>query len=405
MKIVIVNSFYYPDEPGGAERSVRILAESLVGVGHDVSVICLGAERATAQIGGVAVTRLPIRNSYLPSAHGSDRATMQRLVWHARDTYNSAAAADVAALLHQFRPDVLHTNNLSGFSVAVWRAARQLGIRIVHTTRDFYLLCPRTTMMRGGLVCEGPCRSCFPFVWHRRNASSQVDHLVGISQFMVALHRRNGYFRDVPATVIYNPYDPPSTLVPPPTTRHAGIVLGYLGRLAPSKGLELLIDAFMLVNRRHAGSRLLIAGSGANDYVTGLQRRALDASVEFVGQMSPENFFPMVDVTVVPSVWNEPLGRVVIESFAFARPVVATPVGGIPELIRGAAGTMARSTTADDLASAISAQIGQDASIAREAAAEEAKRFTSRVLVDNYDNVYRGVHAGMIRRKSSQPTH
>lgn len=389
MKIVIVNSFYYPDEPGGAERSVRILAESLVGAGHDVSVICLGAERATAQISGVAVMRLPIRNSYLPSAHGSDRATMQRLVWHARDTHNSAAAADVAALLRQLRPDVLHTNNLSGFSVAVWRAARELGIRIAHTTRDFYLLCPRTTMMRGGSVCDGPCRSCYPFVWHRRNACSQVDHLVGISQFMVTLHHRNGYFPDVPATVIYNSYDPPRTSVLPPIGR-AGTVLGFLGRLAPSKGVELLIDAFVQVNRRHAGSRLLIAGSGANDYVFGLKRRALEAPVEFVGEMSPEDFFPMVDVTVVPSIWNEPLGRVVIESFAFARPVVATPVGGIPELIRGAAGTIARSTTADDLASAISTQIGRDASIAREAAAEEAKRFTSRVLVDNYDRVYRG---------------
>ena len=217
---------------------------------------------------------------------------------------------------------------------------------------------------------------------------------------MVALHTRNGYFPGVPASVIYNPYDPPTTPVPPPTGR-AGTVLGYLGRLAPSKGVDLMIDAFALIIRRHAGSRLLIAGSGASDYVEGLKLRAKGLQVEFVGQMSPDDFFPLVDVTVVPSVWNEPLGRVVIESFAFARPVVATPVGGIPELVRGAAGTMARSTSVNDLASAMDVQIGQDASTARAAAAEEAKRFTSRVLVDTYDRVYRGIHASMVRLDSS----
>ncbi|MBK8151403.1 MAG: glycosyltransferase, partial [Acidobacteria bacterium] len=147
MKIALLNSCYYPDEPGGAERSVRILAESLVGAGHTVSVICLGKARETTEVGGVRVERIPIRNGYLPSEHGGDRGAIQRVVWHVRDTHNSAAAHDIAVLLHQFRPDVLHTNNLSGFSVSVWKAARDLGIRIMHTTRDFYLLCPRSTMM------------------------------------------------------------------------------------------------------------------------------------------------------------------------------------------------------------------------------------------------------------------
>ena len=126
---------------------------------------------------------------------------------------------------------------------------------------------------------------------------------------------------------------------------------------------------------------MLIAGSGTSHYVAELERRAHGLPVEFVGRMSPDWFFPKVDITVVPSVWNEPLGRVVIESFAFERPVVATPVGGIPELIRSAAGTLALSTTADDFADAIRTQIGQDETTARRAAAEAAKRFSSQSLV------------------------
>lgn len=395
MKIALLNSYYYPDEPGGAERSVRILAESLVGAGHEVSVICLGRKRQTTEIGGVRVARIPIRNSYLPSEHGGDRGTVQRVVWHVRDTYNRAAARDVAELLHQVRPDVLHTNNLSGFSVATWSAARDLGIRIVHTTRDFYLLCPRATMMRGDTVCDSPCSTCAPFVWRRRSATPKVDHLVGISQFIVDLHRRNGYFQNVPSSVIYNPYDRPvATETVPSEHTHTEIVLGYLGRLAPSKGVGALIEAFAQVSRRDSTTRLLIAGSGTGKYVAELEGLARGLPVEFVGRMQPECFFRKVDITVVPSVWNEPLGRVVIESFAFGRPVVATPVGGIPELIHGAAGTLALSTTADDLAVAITAQIGKDAPASTRAAEEAAKRFSSRSLVHDYEIVYREACGG-----------
>lgn len=350
-RIALLNSYYYPEERGGAERSVRILAEGLVRLGHTVTVLALDGRHgdAPAWHNGVRIERLPIRNAYLPSEVGGDVGGVARLAWHVRDSYNLRAQSDIAAALRRCGARLLHSNNLSGFSVAAWAAARGLGLPVVHTTRDFYLQCPRTTMMKGEHACERPCASCQPFAWPRRLASPRIQHVVGISRFMLERHQRNGYFDGVPASVIYNSYDGPAA----PELRAPGaeLVLGFIGRLVPAKGVELLLQAF---RRLHAAAgdgalRLLIAGDGHPDYLAALRQQAAGLPVEFLGQVNPAAFFPRVDVTVAPSVWNEPLGRVVIESMAFGKPVVVTPVGGMPELIAPGAGMVVQAVSADAL--------------------------------------------------------
>ncbi|RZT01901.1 Glycosyltransferase involved in cell wall bisynthesis [Duganella sp. CF402] len=350
MKIALLNSYYYPEERGGAERSVRILAEGLVGLGHEVTVLALGDAAAAPQShNGVNIRRLSIRNAYLPSEVGGDVGAVSRLVWHARDSYNLGARADVRATLKASGAQVLHTNNLSGFSVAAWSAAHALGLPVVHTTRDFYLQCPRTTMMKGEHSCARPCGSCAPFAWPRRMVSQRIQHVVGISRFMLERHQQNDYFDGVPASVIYNSYDGPAA----PELRAPGaeLVLGFIGRLVPAKGVELLLQAF---RRLHADAsqgalRLLIGGEGHPDYVAELRRQAEGLPVDFLGHVNPPTFFPRVDVTVAPSVWNEPLGRVVIESMSFGKPVVVTPVGGMPELVAPGAGLVLPEVSADAL--------------------------------------------------------
>ena len=55
--------------------------------------------------------------------------------------------------------------------------------------------------------------------------------------------------------------------------------------------------------------------------------------IEYLGYVDSSKFFEMIDVLIVPSLWNEPFGRVVIESILHSKPVIASNVGGIPELL------------------------------------------------------------------------
>ncbi|MBQ1783109.1 MAG: glycosyltransferase family 4 protein [Gammaproteobacteria bacterium] len=350
MHIVMINSYYHPNEPGGAERSVRGLAEALVGLGHQVTVIALGEQRKSYLVQGVEVEQLPIRNRYLPLGRGHDGG-VGKLRWHARDSYNAAAGSDIGQLLQRLRPDVVHSHNLGGFSVAAWAAVKRLGLPLVHTTRDFYLLCPKTTMQgRGGCSCSSPCMTCLPFAWPRLRASRLVDHVVGISEFILRRHRDNHYFPNAGHSVIYNSYDPPAV-----EFRAPGEVvrLGYIGRLAPAKGLDMLIDAMAMLVERACRVELYIAGEGDDAYVAQLHAKSASLPIRFIGHQQPAAFFKEIDIAVVPSIWNEPLGRVVIEAMANGKPVVATPVGGIPELIIPDCGVLAPDTDAASFVSAV----------------------------------------------------
>lgn len=392
MKIVILNSFYSPDEPGGAERSVRILAESLFHSGHDVYVICLGRNRMSSELNGVRIERFPISNSYLPIDQDSKKG-LEKLFWHARDSYNLSAANALQEFFSKVKPDVLHTNNLSGFSVSVWALAKKLNIPVVHTTRDFYLMCPKTTMMNGANGCNSSCGKCLPFSLPRKMASRSVDHVVGISKFILGKHQSNGLFSGVNSSVIYNSFEAPTTPFRPLGNE---IQIGFIGRLVPEKGVELLIDAFQKLSSQGLNAKLFIAGEGKSEYVESLKDRTRDLKVAFLGKVRPDDFFPMLDLTVAPSVWSEPLGRVVIESIGYGKPVVATPVGGMPELFAEGTGLVANGVDVESLVNAIQdviQMLKNDALAVYSSAIEHAKKFELSAISDSYTSVYKSVMA------------
>lgn len=328
MKIAILNTLYHPYKIGGAEVSVQLLAESLVDRGHSVSVITLHDATGSSldHLNGVTLYRLPLRNVYWPFAGNPGRP--MRLLWHLIDIYNPLARADVSRLLEQIQPDILHTNNLAGFSVAVWDAARTRGIPVIHTSRDYYLIHPNCMLYAANRNQDPNSLPCRLFSFIKKWRSQHISHYVGISNHVRALHKKQGYFRGIPAEVIYNPVTQPALSEHDAAT---GLVtLGYMGRIEPAKGIE---TALQVCQRLGPGYRLLVAGSGDASYMTKLQTTFADLNIDWLGHVSPERFFPAIDILLMPSQWAEPLGRVVLEANSHGVPVVGSRSGGIPEII------------------------------------------------------------------------
>jgi glycosyltransferase involved in cell wall biosynthesis len=69
------------------------------------------------------------------------------------DIYNPLMAWEVKKIIDREQPDLVHTHNLQGFSVAAWKVVKKRGLPLVHTMHDYYLLCPRNTMFGGGRNC------------------------------------------------------------------------------------------------------------------------------------------------------------------------------------------------------------------------------------------------------------
>ncbi|BCX08138.1 MAG: hypothetical protein KatS3mg066_1997 [Fischerella sp.] len=131
-------------------------------------------------------------------------------------------------------------------------------------------------------------------------------------------------------------------------------VLSYVGRLDKDKGLETLIGAFSLLVKSGINAKLLIAGNPilhfaadgkehpeeGEKYKRSLKQLSIDLGIEknvdFLGHVADTvSLYQVSDVTVLPSQWSEPFGRVIIESMACGTPVVASRIGGIPEILTG----------------------------------------------------------------------
>jgi glycosyltransferase involved in cell wall biosynthesis len=335
VKVAFISSLYHPNGIGGAEVTVRLIAEGLVRAGHAATVISLapdGIERVGEE-GGVRTVYLPLANLYWQ--HGPVRRGLAaKLAWHLVEGYNPVMGRRLRRVLAVEQPDVVHAHNIEGFSAAAWTAARRLGLPVVQTVHDYYLACPRCTMLRGQRNCVGQCADCRLLTGARRALSDIPAAVTAVSQRVLQRLSRAGLFAGVSRQVVipgcnHAMADPPPRADLPPGTR---LRLGYFGRLEPViKGLELLLDAVATLPEDRV--LLRIGGRGSDPFVADLRARHGGRNVEFLGFTDPATFFAGIDLLVVPSLWEDPLPRVVHEAFAFGVPVLGADVGGLPEMI------------------------------------------------------------------------
>lgn len=329
MKILFFNELYTPFKTGGAEVSTQLLAEGLVQLGHDVMVCTTCNKNSERYVNGVHVVYIKIKNIYWPYEK-KKHSSLLSFIWHIIDINNILYRQAFDNVFHSFKPDVIHTSNLSGFSCYVWKIAFSFKIPIVHTIRDYYLMCLKCTMFKN-LECNSQCKECRLFSYVKKRLSHNVNAVVGISKFVLNKHLQNKYFTNAKIkSVINNPVG--NGAVSNWKKVKTGNI-GYIGSISSSKGVDLLVKAFSSIKSNEY--KLLIAGNGNNEYIKYLKSLSNKDNIEFVGFVRSTDFFKNIDLLVVPSQWQEPFGRVVIEAISNGIPVIASKKGGITEILEG----------------------------------------------------------------------
>lgn len=395
MKILAFSTFYYPHEVGGAEKSTRLVLEALSQKGHECHVVTLGNTNEQHEYRDVQIKRTKIDNIYLPTGRGEKRNWIAKALWHAIDSWNPITFYKVKKLIETIRPDIVYTNNISGFSPSIWSACKTTGTPFVHTPRDFYLLCINSTMTRTGCQCTSQCISCRILTTIKRKQSNHIDHIAAISDFTVDTHRAANSLTASKSLTVYNPVEIENKHQSSECANHELLKIGYIGRLDRTKGLEELIAAVKTMSSTHA-TKLAIAGSGDPEYTEKIKQMCLgfEKTISIIGHQKPADFFPNIDILVVPSTWNEPLGRVVIEAFSYGKPVVATHVGGIPEVAQG----LAAITISDNSPQAIirgvaemQERIHNHSENVRNAAHEEAQKYSTQRVANNIEQYFNSI--------------
>jgi glycosyltransferase involved in cell wall biosynthesis len=293
----------------------RTLAED-----HDV-VLFSGA---AASPDGIECLRLPA----LPELGGGE-SQVRKAIWHLRDQWLPAVHRELERGLSTFAPDVVHSHHPQGLSGAVFTAIAASGVPHVHTAHDANALCARITMTRDGRYCGGRCARCVVQRQVRpRLLARGLNRLIAPSDYFRELHVSAGIIGADRALTIRQGAAAGTERVR--GGANGDVALGFIGALAPHKGLPTLLRAFEEGPRDW---RLRIAGRGPlEDAVRAWSTR--DPRVDYVGPVGngdKDSFLDSLDVLVIPSEYEENAPLVAVEAAVRGLPAVVSDRGGLPE--------------------------------------------------------------------------
>jgi glycosyltransferase involved in cell wall biosynthesis len=327
MRILMITD--WPALEGGTERHVGLLRESLATAGDEVRLLTSGVGSAA---GGSA--------EYV--AYGSDRRVEQV----ALQVWNPSATRTVRRALREFEPHAVHLNMfLPYLSPAVLGPLRTVPTLVL--VHDYKPICPTgTKMLPDGADCTNPAgRVCWqggcislpralrdaPRYGILRAGLRAVDRVQTLSRLMQEMLARSGISADR--------VDPPVPMPAPRFVRRpaAEPLFVYAGRLAPVKGVDVLVRALARLLERVPTARLRILGDGRDRQAiqTLAAELGVDDAVSFRFGMDPrwQAELSSAWALVAPSVYREPLGLVAVEAIVHGVPVIASEGGGFAETI------------------------------------------------------------------------
>lgn len=327
MRILIFAEIYYPDIMGGGEFSTKQMTEGLAKKGHEVTVYCLGKNTREEEINGVLVKRKYLRglSEHFSGLAKNDPSTdafslFEKIIRKRADLYPDRSWYEYyRSVIMKEDPDVVHTASPMSYlgRMNLWKAAYDLGIPVSHVCRGPNLL---TLNFPGGVSdTYNRCRNA--------RASMYLTALAAPSRYMLDIHNRAGIRGQRFNEVIYNAVDFDPILPGKELVEKKENMILYAGELSEKKGIRTLIRAAEGLG----GTVLLLIGEGE---LSG--RIKISEKVEAAGWMEREELYACMQrakAVILPSKWDEPFGRILMEAICNGTVAIGSDRGGIPEVL------------------------------------------------------------------------
>lgn len=380
MKIGIVCPYSW-DVPGGVQFHIRDLADHLIRLGHEVSVLAPADDD----------TPLP---PYVVSAGRAVPVPYNGSV--ARLNFGFLSAARVRRWLHDGTFDVIHIHEPASPSLGLlscWAAQGPI-VATFHTSN------PRSRAMIAAYPILQPAlekiRARIAVSEYARR--TLVEHLGGDAVVIP-----NGVDVDFFARAKPNPewQSEEARGTAEEGKGRAGGTIGFIGRIdEPRKGLPVLMKALPKILAERPGTRLLVAGRGDEEEAVEKLPEELRPRVEFLGMISDEDkarFLHSVDLYVAPNTGGESFGIILVEAMSAGAPVLASDLDAFAQVLdQGAAGELFANEDADALAVAATRLLGDSERRAelRERGRAHVRRFDWSTVGADILSVYETVTDG-----------
>lgn len=401
MKILMINHF--PLEGSGSGTYTKNLATQLAKQGHEVHVILPENTRDFPQYEGIQIHPVYFTNPLDPEStapgalefnfpcfttHPRSTTSFADLTEHQLEQYCAAFQEAIDSEMVTFEPDVVHGQHVwilpslaCGHDVPLVLTAH--GTDLMGYEKWPYL---RPFADRAIAECEKViCISDDNEALVRETFPAQAGKIVRL---------RNGYNPDI---FIFQNMDRTSVLVDHGVDAEGHDVILFAGKMTRFKGIDVLLDAAALYEKKLPNAITVLAGDGEEREALEHQARALGLErVFFIGNVSQDELarlYNIADVSIVPS-RREPFGLVAVEAMACGTPVVATNQGGLPDFVNREVGELVEPEDATDLARGIEetlARVLADRSWCKQVAAYAQNHYSQEVILQELIDLYEEV--------------
>lgn len=337
LRFLLSTSFYPPYHVGGDAIHVKYLAEELVKRGHEVHVLhSLDAYR--------------VKRKSFPEKAEPDQVYTHTIKTHLNlSSYvayvlgnSSLISRRFDGLVNEIKPDVVHHHNISLLGYGFLKKRRRY--LNLFTAHDYWLVCQQNNQLKNGSeICEGG--SCFfcalkcgrpPQIWRSfrsfKTAIKSIDLMISPSDYV---RKRLTQEIDVRSVTM------PNFAPPPPENISSASYSNYflfVGMLEKHKGILNLLDLFKEL-RNDLSAKLVIAGAGSLQYYIQdfIEKNSLSDLISFEGFVDDKTLYSLYAnalAVIIPSIWPENAPLVALEALSVGTPVIASNIGGLPEIIK-----------------------------------------------------------------------
>jgi len=332
LKIVFITPLYEPWGVGGAEKYAYMLTKEFAHE-HEVIVITTTGPKPRNQPNKSNPRIIEINtniSSFYEMVSNANIGILKKSLWHLFDIWNISSYNKIKRILISEKPDLVHTNGIKGFSSSLFSAINQLQIPHVHTLHDYELISRWLGLFRNGKPISNFNVLDKCYMMYSRNMSSKIDAVISPSKFVMNFHTELGFFKNSSKYIIPNGIRIDSSYKPKTVNFNEFI---FIGQILENKGAQIAIKAFKKINDNDA--RLHIVGTGP--FIENLKHIVgNNKNIILHGYMKEEKLNSLLErcsYFLLPSLWYENFPLVLNEVMKKGLPVIASNIGGIPEIV------------------------------------------------------------------------
>ena len=350
MRILLVNYRYFIS--GGPEKYMFNIKAMLEQHGHEVIPFSVHSNKnVETEYARYFVEPIGSRDAtYFDECKKTPRVILQML---SRSIYSVEVEKAIQKEIRDVKPDLVYVLHfVNKLSPSVLRGAKKMGLPVVLRLSDYFLLCPRFDFLYDKKPCED-CLRCGYRTCIRRRCVKGSLFASAVRVLSMKVHKWMDIYRNVDAFVTpseflkgklaANGFDG-SKIHCIPTFTTSKTQLGqprvgsyglYFGRISEEKGVETVVKAFEKLPDRV----VKIMGDDTTEEAKRLMAYVREnnlTNIEFLGFKAGEELEEVIKgarYTLIPSVWYDNLPNTALESFQYSKPVIASNIGSLPELV------------------------------------------------------------------------